>query len=198
MVEHSCLASAVLGRVVVPPMFLGEPVIAVASGWRLMLCIAETNRIHLVLFGVQNRTLRPYLTTIHRILILGMVPAAPLCCAVLWMPAYAKSSLSGRVQQGAQAVLFGMQNRTLRPYWEAIDMICSSGCVQQRAEAVHRSGLWTFVKANVPTFLKSYFEAQEFESFDAVYGIFDQVRTAHWVDTRGFLGLDTSSEPSYT
>jgi hypothetical protein len=31
--------------------------------------ITETNRIHLVLFGAQNRTLDPYLAAIHGILI---------------------------------------------------------------------------------------------------------------------------------
>jgi hypothetical protein len=32
-------------------------------------CITETNRIHLVLFGIQNRTLWSYLAAIKRILI---------------------------------------------------------------------------------------------------------------------------------
>jgi hypothetical protein len=31
--------------------------------------ITETNRMHSVLFGMQNRTLRPYLTAMDRILI---------------------------------------------------------------------------------------------------------------------------------
>jgi hypothetical protein len=52
--------------------------------------ITATNRIQLVLFGIQNRTLGPYLAAIHRILILimgrsvavGRVgPSIPLCRA---------------------------------------------------------------------------------------------------------------------
>jgi hypothetical protein len=38
-------------------------------GYQHLLDIAETIRIHLVLFGMQNRTLGPYLAAMHRILI---------------------------------------------------------------------------------------------------------------------------------
>jgi hypothetical protein len=38
--------------------------------------ITETNTMHLVVFGVQNRTLRPYLAAINKILILLMMPGA--------------------------------------------------------------------------------------------------------------------------
>jgi hypothetical protein len=42
-------------------------------GCRSATCIAETNRIHLVLFGMQNRTCGPYLAAIHRFLISIMI-----------------------------------------------------------------------------------------------------------------------------
>jgi hypothetical protein len=39
------------------------------NGFRRMLLVTETNRIHLDLFGMQNRTLGPYLAAMYRILI---------------------------------------------------------------------------------------------------------------------------------
>jgi truncated hemoglobin YjbI len=44
-------------------------------GRRLTAFITENNRIHLVLFGIQNRAFDPYLTAMHRILTSVMVVA---------------------------------------------------------------------------------------------------------------------------
>jgi hypothetical protein len=59
-----------------------------------MLFITDTNRIDLVLLGMQNRTLHPYLAAASRTLTLVMH-----CC---------------HIQGGASCA--HIQNRTLRPY----------------------------------------------------------------------------------
>jgi hypothetical protein len=40
-----------------------------------VFCFTESNRVHLVLFGMQNRTLGPYLAAFDRILIAVMLDA---------------------------------------------------------------------------------------------------------------------------
>jgi hypothetical protein len=57
----------------------------IGSGWRRLavaprhaLLIGRTSRIHLVLFGMHNRTFGPYLAVINRIRTLPQTPAGPV------------------------------------------------------------------------------------------------------------------------
>jgi hypothetical protein len=100
--------------------------------------ITETNRMQLVLFGMQNRTSCPYLAAINRILI------SLTTAAVGWPP-------SNRIH----LVLFGMQNRTYVPIWQPStgssfhlwtvvrQLCCRLGQRQTFRHGRHSSTAWT-------------------------------------------------------
>jgi hypothetical protein len=64
-------------------------------------CISETNRMHLlVLFGMQNRTLGPYLTAINRIFISAINRILKGACVV--QPNAAHLSMRGPAREGSR------------------------------------------------------------------------------------------------
>jgi hypothetical protein len=69
---------------------------------RSVLCQRNQNKIHSVLFGMQNRTIGPSLATTNRTLI-------PVMRLHAWPP--------GSTPNGIHSVLFDIQNRMLGPYW---------------------------------------------------------------------------------
>jgi hypothetical protein len=95
--------------------------------------ITETNRIYLVLFGMQNRRLGPYLAATNRTPLFQLCGAPSLRLTPQWMRRFN----SDRVREGdplhavsetnrIQLVLFGMKNRTCAPYLAAINRILIS------------------------------------------------------------------------
>jgi hypothetical protein len=65
--------------------------------------ITETNRIHLVLFGMQDKAVGPHLAAIHRILISAVKSAAPYTPRVGFASLHLSSILSDAPQAPSPA-----------------------------------------------------------------------------------------------